>query len=266
MKPEQAEEFTEALGQVLGGAVRLAEWAPQVGIPEALGLTAEEWAQRKLTGRVKLSIEERRRVVEANPDPSTRELGEALGVDQKTIVNDRREIKGEEFSSPPSDEAEENSSPTQEGRRLGFMMSSASDEWETPQDLYDTIAAEFDPQLDVCALPASAKCDRYFTPDDDGLSQDWAGVCWMNPPYGGEIGRWVEKAHQAAGHGATVVCLVPARVETNWWWDHCRYGEVRFLRGRLRFGGSDSGAPFPSALVIFKPDAQARVLWWERPQ
>lgn len=256
---EQAEEFTDALGQILGGAVRLAEWAPGVGIPEALGLTAQEWTQRRLAGPVRLSIEERRRVVEANPNMSAPNLAEALGVNEKTIDRDRAGTNVPTKANEPGTNV-----PEPEDRRLGFMMSSASDEWETPQDLYNDVAAEFAPQLDVCALPSSAKCERYFTPDDDGLAQEWDGVCWMNPPYGAEIGRWVAKAHTSALDGATVVCLVPARVETNWWWDHCRFGEIRFIRGRLKFGGAESGAPFPSALVIFAPHLKPRVLWWER--
>lgn len=270
MNPEHAQEFTDALGQVFEGAVRLADVAVDLNVPEALGLSTAQWTERRLVGPVRLRRADRLLVVAANPDLSSRELGAALDVDQKTIVNDRQMLAaGEENSSPPAsnggpapDAGEENSSPDEpEERRLGFLMSSASDEWSTPQELYDVVHAEFAPQLDVCALPASAKCGRYFTPDDDGLSRDWTGVCWMNPPYGEGIGRWVAKAHESAQAGATVVCLVPARVDTGWWWDHCRHGEVRFLRGRLRFGGADTGAPFPSALVVF--GRPARVVWWE---
>jgi hypothetical protein len=84
----------------------------------------------------------------------------------------------------------------------------------------------------------------------------------MNPPYGDEISRWIAKAHEAADGGATVVCLIPARVDTGWWWDHCRHGEIRFLRGRLKFGTSQNSAPFPSAVVVF--GRPAGVVWWER--
>ena len=83
----------------------------------------------------------------------------------------------------------------------------------------------------------------------------------MNPPYGDEISRWVAKAHASADAGAVVICLVPARVDTGWWWDHCRYGEIRFIRGRLKFGGSDNAAPFPSAVVIF--NREPCVKWWD---
>jgi phage N-6-adenine-methyltransferase len=140
--------------------------------------------------------------------------------------------------------------------------SSERDDWETPQDLFDALDAEFHFELDVCALESSAKCGRYFTPADDGLAQKWTGVCWMNPPYGEGIGAWMEKARLSAEAGATVVCLVPARVDTGWWWDNCLAGEIRFLRGRLRFSGGESAAPFPSAIVIL--GREPKVVWWER--
>lgn len=145
--------------------------------------------------------------------------------------------------------------------RLGVHFSSTTDEWATPQDLFDELHREFKFTLDVCASPENAKCKRFFTRETDGLAQDWAGTCWMNPPYGDVIGDWVAKAHETGKH-ATVVCLVPARTDTAWWWDHVRHGEVRFLRGRLKFGGAESSAPFPSAVVIF--GRPACVKWWER--
>jgi phage N-6-adenine-methyltransferase len=135
--------------------------------------------------------------------------------------------------------------------RHSVHFSSATDEWATPQAFYDVIEAEFHPTLDVCCLESSAKCERYFTPEDNGLEQEWIGVVWMNPPYGDEIERWVKKAHESALEGATVVCLLPARTDTAWWHDYCSHAEVRFIRGRLRFGEATASAPFPSALVIF---------------
>lgn len=132
-------------------------------------------------------------------------------------------------------------------------FSSATDLWETPQEFFDKVNAEFGFELDVCATPENAKCPRYFTKEIDGLAQEWKGVCWMNPPYGREIGRWMRKAYESARGGATVVCLVPARTDTAWWHDYATKGEVRFIRGRLKFGNSRHSAPFPSALVIFRP-------------
>jgi phage N-6-adenine-methyltransferase len=138
----------------------------------------------------------------------------------------------------------------------GPALSSACDTWGTPQDLFDALDAEFSFETDVCATADNAKCERYFTPEMDGLAQAWRGVCWCNPPYGRGIGRWVAKAHRSSLKGATVVCLLPARTDTAWWHDHCMKGEVRFLRGRLRFedGHCTNPAPFPSAIVIFRGD------------
>ncbi len=136
---------------------------------------------------------------------------------------------------------------------MNVHFSSATDLWATPQDFFDRLNVEFGFTLDVCATAENAKCPRYFTKETDGLSQEWAGVCWMNPPYGRTIGAWMKKASDSAKGGATIVCLVPARTDTAWWHDYAIKGEVRFIRGRLKFGGHKSSAPFPSAVVIFKP-------------
>lgn len=136
---------------------------------------------------------------------------------------------------------------------LAVHFSSKTDEWPTPQDFFDKLDAEFHFELDVCATPENAKCDRYFTKHENGLLQKWTGVCWMNPPYGREIGQWVKKAYESALDGATVVCLLPSRTDTSWWHDYCMKGEVRFVRGRLKFGNASQNAPFPSAVVVFRP-------------
>ncbi len=128
-----------------------------------------------------------------------------------------------------------------------------TDEWETPQDFFNRLAKEFRFTLDVCASNKNTKCKRHFTKRQDGLSKKWTGVCWMNPPYGTEINKWVRKAYQSARTGATVVCLIPARTDTRWWHNFVmRSSEIRLIEGRLRFGGSVENAPFPSAIVIFR--------------
>lgn len=136
---------------------------------------------------------------------------------------------------------------------MAVHFSSATDLWATPQDFFDQQNAIHGFELNVCATHENAKCARYFTKEDDGLAQEWRGVCWMNPPYGRGIGAWMEKAYRSALAGAKVVCLVPARTDTAWWHDYAAKGMVLFLRGRLKFGGSPNSAPFPSALVIFEP-------------
>ena len=140
---------------------------------------------------------------------------------------------------------------------MNVHFSSATDLHATPQDFFDKLDAEFDFDLDVCASPENAKCHRYHTKADDGLAQDWGtGTVWMNPPYGREIGAWMRKANEAAKSGATVVCLVPARTDTKWWHEYVMQHEVRFVRGRLKFGDAKNCAPFPSAVVVIKPDSR----------
>lgn len=131
------------------------------------------------------------------------------------------------------------------------LLSSNTCEWETPQLFFDALNAEHHFDVDVCATANNAKCERYYTKEQDGLSQQWKGVCWMNPPYGREIGKWMRKAYESSLYGATVVCLVPARTDTAWWHDYAMKGEVEFVRGRLKFGGSKANAPFPLAIVTF---------------
>jgi phage N-6-adenine-methyltransferase len=126
-------------------------------------------------------------------------------------------------------------------------------DWETPPAFFAKLDAEFGFTLDVCATPENAKCSRYFTPDDDGAVQDWgANICWMNPPYGIEIARWMRKAYSASKSGATVVCLVPSRTDAGWWHSYALRGEIRFIKGRLRFVGAPYNAAFPSAIVVFR--------------
>jgi site-specific DNA-methyltransferase (adenine-specific) len=133
-------------------------------------------------------------------------------------------------------------------------FSSATCEWSTPQWLFDSLDREFGFTLDPCATAENAKCRRFFTAADDGLAQDWSGdVVFMNPPYGAVIGRWMQKAFEEAQAGATVVCLVPARTDTGWWHRYAMRGEIRLLRGRLKFGNARHAAPFPSAIVVFRP-------------
>lgn len=145
-------------------------------------------------------------------------------------------------------------------QRRSVHFSSASYEWATPPELFATLAAEHGGfNLDVCATPENAKCERYFTRAEDGLRQRWTGRVWMNPPYGRTIGLWMRKALESvqAGDADLVVCLVPARTDTRWWHDFAVQGDVRFLPGRVRFGGGKNSAPFPSAVVTFRNAPEA---------
>ena len=136
---------------------------------------------------------------------------------------------------------------------MSVHYSSHSHEWSTPDDFYRELDREFHSTLDPCATKENAKCRRFFTKYKNGLIQDWSDhVVFMNPPYGHQIKYWMRKAYQESLRKATVVCLVPARTDTKWWHEYAMRGEVRFVKGRLKFGNSKNNSPFPSAVVVFR--------------
>lgn len=132
--------------------------------------------------------------------------------------------------------------------------SSKDHTWETPQELFDKLNNVFNFKIDVCALPETAKCDEYFTPEVDGLKQDWVDICWCNPPYGRMQKDWIKKARdESLKNDATIVMLIPAKPDTKIWHDVIfkDSSAVCFIKGRLRFGNAKENAPFPSAIVVF---------------
>ena len=133
------------------------------------------------------------------------------------------------------------------------LFTSLTGEWETPQYLFDSLNEEFKFTLDVCATKDNAKCSKYYDIETNGLDQKWEGSCFMNPPYGRDIDLWLRKAYESSLEGALVVCLIPSRTDTRWWHEYVMRGEIRFLRGRLKFGKALNSAPFPSAVVVFRP-------------
>ena len=138
----------------------------------------------------------------------------------------------------------------------GGMMTSNSGEWETPQDLFNRLNAKYNFTLDPCATAQNAKCDKYFTKEENGLIQSWMGeTVFMNPPYGRQITKWVKKAFEEWWKNRiTVVCLLPARTDTDWFHAYCLKGKIEWIRGRLKFSNNKWNAPFPSMLVIFRAD------------
>ena len=138
------------------------------------------------------------------------------------------------------------------------MFTCDSVEWSTPEHIFNQLDDEFSFTLDPCCTPQTAKCDKFYTLEDDGLSKSWGGeVVFMNPPYVRGIIHWMRKAFIASLNGATVVCLVPARTDTTWWHCYAMQGDIRFLRGRIHFTRKTAAgyirtgrAPFPSAIVI----------------
>ena len=133
------------------------------------------------------------------------------------------------------------------------MFSQKTGVVETPHWLFDRLNAIYHFDLDAAALPENAKCADYFTPETDGLKQQWRGNVWLNPPYGRGIADWCRKAHEEvrAGRARCVVMLLPARTDTEWFSFCQKHALIQFMRGRLKFENTESSAPFPSLLVIF---------------
>lgn len=136
------------------------------------------------------------------------------------------------------------------------IWSSNRMDWSTPQDLFDKLNDEFHFTLDPCADDLNHKCDKYFTEHQDGLMKDWSGErVFCNPPYGGSVSKWVKKCFDEvySGKCECAVMLLPARTDTRWFHDYIyKRSEVRFVKGRLKFGGATENAPFPSMVVIFR--------------
>lgn len=150
----------------------------------------------------------------------------------------------------PKKRKKPNSPQSKKGRSVHF--SSKTEEWETPQGVFNELDFEFELEIDVCATKENAKLPKFWTKKDDGLAQDWTGKrCWMNPPYGRAIGKWVKKAAESK---TLVVALLPARTDTKYFHEYIYKKpnvEIRFIKGRLKFGDSKNSAPFPSMIVIF---------------
>ena len=140
------------------------------------------------------------------------------------------------------------------------MRSSAFTEWETPQDFYDALDAEFGFTIDVCANSQNTKHDIYYSTEQESLLQSWSGVCWMNPPYDTSIGLWIKKAWEASQEGATVVALIQGRSsDTKWWHGYVmRSSEIRYIKDRLHFGknGHYARANISNIVVVFRPYCQ----------
>jgi len=142
--------------------------------------------------------------------------------------------------------------------RLEVHFKSTRLDHATPDAVFKQLDEEFHCTLEPCATPENAKCEEYFTPEVDGLKQEWHGRVFMNPPYGREIGKWMRKAYEECkvkGNCELVVCLIPSRTDTRWWHDYVmKADEIRFIKGRLKFDGKNS-APFPSCIVIYRRES-----------
>jgi phage N-6-adenine-methyltransferase len=140
------------------------------------------------------------------------------------------------------------------------LYSSATDEWPTPPAFFVKLNRRYQFTLDPCATADNAKCSLFFTKELDGLKQDWGRHrVFCNPPYGREIGKWARKCFEASQGGALVVLFAPARTDTRWFhdWVHGK-AEVKFIRGRLRFGHANTSAPFP-LLAVYTPNRRVAI-------
>lgn len=140
------------------------------------------------------------------------------------------------------------------------LFSSATEEWATPKDFFDALDAEFHFTLDPCSTDDNAKCAKHYTKEQDGLSQDWTGErVFCNPPYGREMPRWIAKCAEHGMRGGVAVMLIPARTDTRAFHEYIYHkAEIRFIRGRLKFGGAKNSAPFPSMVVVFGGDLNGK--------
>lgn len=134
---------------------------------------------------------------------------------------------------------------------MAYIEKSKTIERETPSWLFNELDSEFHFNLDPCSTDENAKCENHYTKKENGLEQNWGGYrVYCNPPYGKQISKWVRKAYES---NTLVVMLLPSRTDTKWFHDYClRYGEVRFIKGRLKFGNGIGNAPFPSMIVVFR--------------
>src|SRR5699024_1029799 len=137
--------------------------------------------------------------------------------------------------------------------KMKVHYSSETNEWATQKNVFDELDDEFNFKLDPCATKENAKTEKFFTIEYDRLSQEVTETTIMNPHNGSEIKKWVKKAFEESLKGTVVVCLIPARTDTSYWHEYIfeKACEVCFVKGRIKFGDSKRGAPFPSAVVIF---------------
>jgi phage N-6-adenine-methyltransferase len=144
------------------------------------------------------------------------------------------------------------------------LFSKKSDEWATPQWLFDELDKEYGFTLDAASSDDNAKCAKHYTMEEDGLSRCWSGeTVFVNPPYS-KCFDWVKKAHEeAAKENTKVVMLIPARTDTKWFHtfclDSCVVSTVCFVKGRLKFGEQTNSAPFPSMIVVFDKSSGADI-------
>lgn len=262
---EDAEEFTGALEQHLGADWRQIWLGVKLGVPKALGLSTEDWRQQRLGGAFRIPVEERRKAaLEMKADGlSNREAAAVLGVDESTVRADAgagNPAPSPDKAAPPL--ATDDSGAGNPAPRPHVTNNSGENEWYTPAE-YIEAAREAMRQIDLD--PASSaeantivKAGAFYTGSDDGLSREWRGMVWMNPPYsGGLIGPFCEKLveHVQAGDVPAACVLVNNATETEWFQRLIAHSAaVCLLNRRVRYWHPGRGSKTPlqgQAIVYF---------------
>lgn len=259
MNREDAEEFTQSLGQILGGGWRQIAWADRQGIPAALGLSTEDWVNQRLGGYARVAVSERREASreltapldEGGQGMTQREAAEVLGVDPATV---NRDLKPEPVA---------NATPEPEPKPAGAHVgkNSGDNEWYTPAEYVKAAAAvmggiDLDPASSAAANEV-IEAAQFFSEDDDGLTKPWAGRVWMNPPYAQPlIDRFCTRiAREFVGGNVTEACvLVNNGTETGWFQAvAAQASAICFPRGRVRFWhpGKESASPLQGQAVLY---------------
>lgn len=240
---EEAEEYTQALGQVVAGGYRQIALGVRLEVPKALGLSTGDWVEDRLGGYVKMSIPERREAVAELVEENMTNvmIADVLGVGEATVRRDRSP-NGDKESPQHGDDGP--NSPNDEARTTRELLAqSDQNDWRTPRKYLDaarTVLGKID--LD----PASSteanetiQAARFYTEADDGLKQPWKGRVWLNPPYGGQARLFIERLLKEfeVGNVLAACALVNAHpTETKWFQELFRH-TLCFIRGRIDFGG-----------------------------
>ena len=255
---EDAEEFTQALGQVFGGGWRFIAWAERQGIPAAQGLSTEDWVRQRLGGHVRLAVSERREAVAelGSEDMSNRQIGAVLGIDETTVRRDKAANAAPEpepITVPPQPDISE-----PKGAHVG--KNAGDNEWYTPAEFIKAAtvvmgAIDLDPASSEAANTVVGAAE-FYTEDDNGLTQPWAGRVWMNPPYAQPlVDRFCTRlAREKRGGHVTEACvLVNNATETNWFQEVLTAATaVCFPRGRVKFWHpSKEAVPLQGQAIIY---------------
>lgn len=285
MTRDEAEEFTQALGQVFGGGWRLILHAQREGIPDALGLSVPEWVETRLGGYVRLSLSERREAAKELTSPpedgghgmTHREAADVLGVSHPTITRDVNPPAGtnepaepfDEWPDLPEDEEPGSFEPPEEQAKTtrDLLAQSDENEWYTPRR-FTAAAATVLGGIDLDPASSEAANEivgagRYYTIHDNGLNQPWKGTVWLNPPYGGENRLFVERLirEYEAGNVTAAVTLINCHPAETAWFQRLFDYTICFVRGRIDFTGPArdraSTSTHGSACAYLGPDWQA---------